>query len=311
MQRSVVTYMLPINNFGYFRSRPGKMERCRVEGAIDFDMTVGMNRSLTGAEERERFRSQRLQRRFFDLEKVGHNLAPGCTVNAQPGNGAVPAPEMFVMLAEAVEAATFEGVVLNVPTAALLLAVLLRIARARRQRREVPMTGEGCIDLIDIRVIKTCPNNGSLLIVMSYDLWNTSEVGECVLVQAEEGLKRLIPDGLLITMPRVTQGQPEHPGTFPLATGFVQRRSSLEEVHLAFFTRGAMKHAHRSATAGQFAYETLDRFVTATEPVLFDKVLPDALNREAGIQFGDDRVPVRCRRRSWRQSRAGEHFGRI
>ena len=50
--------------------------------------------------------------------------------------------------------------------AAFLLAVLLGIARAGRQRREAPVRGKGCIDDINVGIIEACPDNRCLQIVM-------------------------------------------------------------------------------------------------------------------------------------------------
>ena len=61
---------------------------------------------------------------------------------------------MFVLLCKTVEAATFKSIVFDITAAALLLAILLRITRSRRKRREAPVFGKGCIDHIDVRIIE-------------------------------------------------------------------------------------------------------------------------------------------------------------
>jgi len=87
-------------------------------------------------------------------------------VNPQASHRPVPAPEKLVLICQAVKAATFEGIVLDVTAAAFLLAVLLGIAGAGGQGREAPVPGEGLIDHIDVWVIETCPYDCSLHIVM-------------------------------------------------------------------------------------------------------------------------------------------------
>jgi hypothetical protein len=72
-----------------------------------------------------------------------------------------------------------------------------------------------------------------------------------------------------------------------------------------------MEDTGRTTTAGQLAHEAFDGFVAVSESVVFDQILPDALNRQTGIQLGHDRIAVKSGRGSRRQSRAGEHFGRI
>jgi hypothetical protein len=162
-----------------------------VKGSLDLDVPVGMDGALTGAKEGKTLRCQRLQSRFLDLEKVGNHLTAGGAVNAQPRHSSIPTPEMLIVLGEIVEAAVFQSIGLNVATAPFLLAVLLRIARACGQRREVPVAGEGGIDLIDVRVIETSTHDRCFLVIMAYNPRNTAQVGKGVFVQAERKVSSL------------------------------------------------------------------------------------------------------------------------
>ena len=98
-----------------------------IEPAGDFDMTVGVDGTLAGAEERKRGGGQGLQRRLLGLDKVGPDLAPRGAVDAEPRNGAIPLPQKRILSVEAVEPTAFQRVVFDVPAAALLLPVFLRV----------------------------------------------------------------------------------------------------------------------------------------------------------------------------------------
>src|SRR6202035_2151898 len=101
-----------------------------------FDVAIGVNGPLPGGEERKGLAGERLQGPLLDLQEVRPDLAARGPVNAEPRDRAIPVPQERILRVETVEAPALEGVVFDVPAAALLLAVLLRAARLRRQRRE-------------------------------------------------------------------------------------------------------------------------------------------------------------------------------
>ena len=82
---------------------------------------------------------------------------------------------------------------------------------------------------------------------MADDGGHAPEVAEGVLVQPEERLELLIPDGFLVAVARVAERQPKHPRPSPLARLRVERRRAAEEIDLAFGPGSAVKHARRPA----------------------------------------------------------------
>ena len=84
---------------------------------------------------------------------------------------------------------------------------------------------------------------------MADDEGHAAEIIERVLVEPKERLELLIPHGLLVTMPRAAQGQPEDPGATPLTAVRMERRRSAEEVDLALLAGIAMTHPGNAALA--------------------------------------------------------------
>src|SRR5512146_2884829 len=72
-----------------------------------------------------------------------------------------------------------------------------------------------------------------------------------------------------------------------------------------------MEYADSTTRPGQLPDETFDGFVAVSKPVFLDQILPDALNRQTGVQLGDNRIAITGCRRSRRQIGAGERFGRF
>ena len=95
---------------------------------------------------------------------------------------------MRIVRLEAVEAAALERVALHVAATALLLAVFLRVARLRRQRREAPVPREREVDLVTVRIVEARAHDRRFEIVVANHLRHAAEVAERVLVQAEKRL---------------------------------------------------------------------------------------------------------------------------
>ena len=82
--------------------------------------------TLAGAEERKGRRGQRLEGALLGLDEMGPDLPAGRPMDPQPRDGPIPLPQMRIVRVEAVEAAAFERIALDVAATALLLAILLR-----------------------------------------------------------------------------------------------------------------------------------------------------------------------------------------
>ena len=167
---------------------------------------------------------ERLQRRLLDLDEVRPDLAARRAVNAQPRDGAIPVPQKRILRVEAVEAPALERVVFDVAAAALLLAVFLRAARLRRQRREAPVRGEREIDLVAVGIEEARAHDRRFEIVVADDQRHAAEVAERALVQPEKRLELLIPDRFFVAVPRVARASSETPTA--VATRPWRRRAS-------------------------------------------------------------------------------------
>ena len=177
-----------------------QMRGHRVVPAADLDMTVRVDRARAGLEEGERLGRERGQGRFVGLKVVRVDLPARRAVDPNSGDGSVPVPQMCVQFLDTVEAPTLQSVVLDVPPASLLLAVFLRIAGAGRKWREAPMPGEGGLHLVDVGIVEAGTDDGRLQIVMANDTRDPAKVAEGVLVQGEEAVELLVPDGLLVAV---------------------------------------------------------------------------------------------------------------
>lgn len=145
---------------------------------------------------------------------------------------------------------------------------------------------------------------------MANDAWDTAQVAKRVLMQAEEALQVLFPDGLFVAVARVGECHPEDPGTTPLA-GTIESWDALEEIDLSFLARFRVHDAGDADRPGKGADVALHRFVAVTVAVLFSKVLPDALGGQTQAELLDDRVVEAGCFRTGREQGPGEHFGRI
>jgi hypothetical protein len=108
---------------------PEQRQGHRVERPGDFDVAIGVDRTLATGEARKRVDGEGLQRSLLDLDKMRPHLATRRPVNAQARDGAIPVPQKRILRIEAVEAAAFERIVFDVAAAALLLGVFLGAAR--------------------------------------------------------------------------------------------------------------------------------------------------------------------------------------
>ena len=212
-------------------------EQCeghRIEGATDFDMTVGVHRPLATREERKGLCRQAAERGLLDVDEVSPDLPPRGAVNAEPRDRPIPLPKEGVVRIETVEPPAFQRVALDVAAATLLFPVFLWMARLRRQRREAPMRGEREIHIMAVGIEEADTDDGGFEIVMANDRRHAAEVAERALVQAQKRLELLVPDGFLVAMTRMTERHPKDPGPAPFAGGDVERRRPTEKIHLRF-----------------------------------------------------------------------------
>lgn len=206
-----------------------------------------MHRPHAGPKERKGLGRARLQRALFGLDEVPPHLPARRAMNAEARDGPVPVAEKQVLRLKTLEAPSLERVVLHVAAAPLLLAVLLRVPRLRRQRREAPVRGEGTVHLGHVGIVETGAHDGGLQIIVAHDQGHPAQVTEGALMQPEEGLDALIPDALFVAVPRVTERQPKDPRAVPFAGRGLERRGAAEEVDLAFRARRTMIDADRAA----------------------------------------------------------------
>src|SRR5262245_47813612 len=94
-----------------------QVKRDGVEGALDLDVPVRMDRPRAALEDRERLLGQWTERRLVGLEIMREHLAAGRPVDPDPRDRPVPVPEEGVLIGEAVEAAPLERVVLHIAAA--------------------------------------------------------------------------------------------------------------------------------------------------------------------------------------------------
>ena len=267
----------------------------RVERAADFDVAIGVDRALAAGEERKRLAGQWVERRLLDLDKVRPDLATRGAVDAQPRDRAIPVPQKRILRVEAVEAAAFERIVFDVAATALLLAVFLRAARLRGQRREAPVRGERQVDIVAIGIEETRAHHGRFEIVAADDRRHAAEIAEGALVQPEKRLELLIPGRFLVAVPRMAQRHPKPPGSSPLARGGLECGRPAEEIHLRLGSGRTVKDTNGSPHRRHRPHKPFHRFVTRAVPVFLDEVLPDPLHTQTGVELLGDRGAIeRC-----------------
>jgi hypothetical protein len=229
-------------------------------------------------------------------------------MDAYPGYGAVPALEEGVQLLKATEFPPFEGIVLEIVTAALDDTLLLRMTRPTGKRDKAPVFGKSSVKLGDIGVIETGSGHTSLEIVQPDDTGHAAEVKEGILVGTHEGHLLLPPQRLFIAVTAAREYHPEYPGAPPLATIRVKGRWPLEEVHLRLLTRRVLHDgSHLRAAALEPADEAFYRVIAIAKVVIVLEVLPDALGTQPLVYCCLDDLTVRLTG----TLRAGGHPGGI
>jgi hypothetical protein len=173
------------------------------------------------------------------------------------------------------------------------------------------MGSKGQVDVMAVGIVEAGSDNRRFEIVVADDRRHAAEIAKRALMEPEERLELLIPDGFFVPMARVPQRHPEDPGPAPFAGARVERRSATEEIDLGFRPRGAMNHAHGPPPRRERPDESLHRFVAGPVAVLLDQVLPDSLQAQAGIELLGDGGPIDRRGKPAPGRRAGERFGRI
>jgi hypothetical protein len=144
--------------------------RYRVEGSAHLHVAIQMDRAGTHLKETEALCRHGLKRRFLYLQEVGIHLLACPPMDAYPGHGAVPALKEAVQFLQAVEPPSFEGIILEVATAALDDTLLLGMAWSARKRNKTPVMGKGSVKLVDVGVIETGPGNTCLEVIQTYGM---------------------------------------------------------------------------------------------------------------------------------------------
>ena len=103
------------------------------------------------------------------------------------------------------------------------------------------MLGEREIDLVTVRIEEARAHDRGFEIVVANDRWHTPEIAERALMEPQERLEFLIPDGLFVAVARVAERQAKDPRPSPLAGARVERRRTTEKIHLSFRTGRAVK----------------------------------------------------------------------
>ena len=147
--------------------------------------------------------------------------------------------------------ASLQRVVFDVAAAALLLAVFLRRARLRRQRREAPVLREREIDLVTVGIVEARAHDRGFEIVVANDARDAAEVAERALMQPQERLELLIPDRFFVAMARVAQRHAKHPRPSPLARRRVERRRAAEEIDLRLPRRARSERRRRPGASAR------------------------------------------------------------
>jgi hypothetical protein len=243
-----------------------------IKSALHFDMGIRMDTSSPTLEEGEPLLGRGLKCQLIGFEKMGPDLLARRSMDSQSRDRAIPSTQELVLLVEAVESPALESVVLDVAAAALLLAVLLRIARSRRQRCETPVLSEREIRGVDVGVVQTSPHHPGLQVVMTDDLGHSLEVEERSLVQTEECLEFLIPGGFFVTVPRAAQRHPEHPRTPPLAALLIDSRCPAKEIDLGLFARFAVQYPDPLTLGLHNPRVPFHRLVAVGVTVLLDEI---------------------------------------
>jgi hypothetical protein len=176
--------------------------------------------------------------------------------------------------------------------------------------------GERGVHLTDIRVVQAGAHDRGFQVVVPDHLWHPLQPDERVLVGTQEAIALLGPQRLFVAVLRARQRQAEDPRSTPPTLRLIERRRSLEEIHLRLFARRvlhdvdqlgvcALEPPHVPPHRG-VAVRVAHRWVCA-------QVLPDPLRRQPLAQTSLDLLTVRLGqpRRPMRRVRAGRQVGRF
>lgn len=237
---------------------------------------------VEAGEERE---GERLQRRLLVLLEPLPHLHAGRPVDPRVGHRRLPVPKEPVLLAQAPEQATLERVVLDVIDAALHLALVLRVVRARGDDDRAVVPGELLHLGVQLGIEPVGVPDGGLQVVDPETGGDASERPERVLQAPDERLGRLARDGLAVALPGEAQRHPQNvrppsPARLPLQDG-----RPLAEVHLRLLAGKALHAVHASGMdRAQAPHIALHRLVGAREAVLHHKVLVDPLGGQTRLE---------------------------
>ena len=133
----------------------------RVIGPLHLDMPVGMHLADADMEEGKGIGGQGPQGVPLQFHKALPDLLLGGAVDPQPGDGAVPGAQKFVLLRKAFEPAALERL-FDIAHPALHLAVMARSVGPYGQGHKPVMLRNSLILFIDVGIIETGPGSPRL-----------------------------------------------------------------------------------------------------------------------------------------------------
>src|SRR5229473_1593228 len=266
--------------------------RHRVISLVHLDVSVAMDAALTLMEERETLRRQRPQGRPFHVREQLAYLLPRRAMHARVRHGTLPVAQEAILLVQAGEGPSLEGVVLHIVDATFHLALVPWRVRPRRQQHHAVVLAERLHLRIELGVEPVRPRYRGTQVVAHQPLRHAAKGAKGILQTADQGLRRLAIDRFAVTLARMAQHHAQHMRPTALASR-VHDRGALAEVDLRLFPRQALQAAEwQRRRAPQTLHEAAHAVVAACKAVLADQVLMDALRAESQVELGlDHRLP--------------------
>ena len=212
-----------------------KTPRRRVEGTVDLDMAVAVQRRDLPDDRipaRRREWQQRVTLAF--LEELDR-LPARCAVPTLRRDLHDPTPQRLAVLIDVDGVVRLEEVAFHVAAVALDLALLLGRARWRRVDLEAEVPGELAVRAVDRRIAvdaEGCAGHRGLQVVRHDDARDAAEELEGVHVQVDPRLDLLVEDELAEHHPAEAQRHHEEPGLAQHAALGVVALAGVDEVDL-------------------------------------------------------------------------------
>ncbi len=150
--------------------------RHAVVRLVDREVTVATDFALGFLEVREAVDRQREQLGFLVLFKEFSDLLASRSVDACVSDGLFPVQQVFVLLSQAGERATFECVLLNVVHAPFDFALVARRSRFGRQQDRAVMLAETLQLGIEVRIVPVGFDHGRFEVVRNQRFRNAAKM---------------------------------------------------------------------------------------------------------------------------------------